>query len=47
MAVARESGLIVGQAVSHDCGLDTLQAVADTRPQHSTMPVMGIPPMLK
>ncbi len=32
MAGARESGLIVGQAVSPDCGLDTLQALADTLP---------------
>ena len=32
MAVARESGLHVGQAVSLDGGLDTLQALADTLP---------------
>lgn len=32
MAVARESGLIVGQAISLDRGLETLQAVADTLP---------------
>ena len=32
LAVARESGLIVGQAVSPDRGLETLQAVADTLP---------------
>ena len=32
MAVARDTGLIVGQAVSLDRGLETLQAVADTLP---------------
>jgi IS1 family transposase len=32
MAVARDTGLIVGQAVSADRGLATLQAVADTLP---------------
>ena len=32
MAVARDTGLLVGQAVSLDRGLETLQAVADTLP---------------
>lgn len=32
MAVARERGLIVGQLVSQDRGLEILQALADTLP---------------
>jgi hypothetical protein len=32
MAVARDTGLIVGQAVSQERSLETLQALADTLP---------------